>query len=239
MNKIIHTTIFVFIILFSNSILSQDDKKVTEILSKSESTYKANKNLAISLNYKLYTTYSSNKISENYKGYILSQNKSTYIKIHNTEFLQTETLSLKINHDQKMLVVFNNSGDNSNMNPTNITGFLKNFKSKKLIDKGTYWICTLQTGKYTQMIYGKVELYIDKKTYKIEKQILYLLEKAMFKDSKGVEKYDFPRLEITISDAKINEVDKKNAFDIKTYITKEGNEIKPSKKYSTYTLHKN
>lgn len=239
MNKIVHTTLILFILLFSNCIYSQDEKRVTEILSKSESIYKTSKNLAINMNYKLYTSYLSNKISESYNGKMFSQNKSTYIKIHNTEFLQTETLSLKINHDQKMLVVFKNSVDNSNMNPMNITGFLKNFKSKKIIDKGTYWICTLQTGKYTQMMYGKVELYINKKNYKIEKQILYLLEKAMFKDSKGIEKYDFPRLEITINDLDINEVDKKTAFDIKTYIIKEGNQIKPSKKYSNYTLHKN
>lgn len=239
MSKISNIILILFVFFHSKSIFSQDEKKVNEILSKSESVYKVNKNLSLSLNYKLYTTYSSNVVSEGYNGRLLIQNESTYIKIHNTEFLQNPAISLKINHDQKMMIVFNMPEKNIELNPTNLTSLLKSFKTRKVIDKGNYWVCTLQTGKYTQMIYGKVELHINKKTHKITKQILYFLEKAMYKDSKGNEKYDYPRLEIVISDIEVSESEKKSAFDIKTYITKEGNKILPSKKYSNYTLHKN
>ena len=88
------------------------------------------------MDYKLYTSYSSKVVSESYKGHIINNNKSIYLKIHNTEFLQTSSRSIKINHDQKMVAVFNKPDIESNVNPMSLSILLKNYKTQDLIDKG-------------------------------------------------------------------------------------------------------
>lgn len=234
MNKVINILFIVgsfFCFIDSNS-----QNKVKEILAKVENTYNSNNELSLNLDYKLYTSYSSKIVSENYKGLVVKNNKNTYVKIHNTEFLQTSTRSIKVNHDQKMMLVFNKSQMDSNINPMDLSNLLKNYKTQNLIDKGDYWICSLQTGKYTQMIYGKIEIYVHKKSYQVEKQIFYILEKAAYKDPKGNEKFDFPRLEINFKKVILNESVKKEIFSLNKYIHISDGKIIPSKKYSNYTI---
>lgn len=234
MNKVINI-LFIISFLFW-SIDSNSQNKVKEILTKVENTYNSNNELSLNLDYKLYNSYSSKIVSESYKGLVVKNNKNTYLKIYNTEFLQTSTRSIKVNHDQKMMLVFNKSQMDSNMNPMNLSNLLKNYKTQNLIDKGDYWICSLQTGKYTQMMYGKIEIYVHKKTYQVEKQVFYILEKAAYKDSKGNEKFDFPRLEISFKKAVLNESVKKEIFSLNNYIQISNGKIIPSKKYSNYTI---
>lgn len=229
--KVLFTLIFLFhFIDFSGQ------NKVKEILTKVEKTYNSNNELSLNLDYKLYTSYSSKIVSESYKGLVVKDNKNTYLKIYNTEFLQTSTRSIKVNHDQKMMLVFNKSQMDSKMNPMDLSSLLKNYKRQDLIDKGDYWICSLQTGKYTQMMYGKIEIYVHKKSYQVEKQIFYILEKATYKDSKGNEKLDFPRLEIALKKAVLNESVKKEIFSLNNYIQIKDGKIVPSKKYSNYII---
>lgn len=236
MSKIINIFFIVSVSLYSNFIFSQDENKIKEILTKVERDYFSNNDSSLKLDYSLYTSYSSKNISENYKGLLISYHKNKYLKIHNTEFLQTSTKSIKINHDQKIMLVFNKPQLDSNTNPMNLTSLLKNYKNKKLVDKGDYWICSLQTGKYTQMVYGKIEIYINKKNYTVEKQIFYILEKAPYKDNRGNEKFDYPRLEITFKEAVVNEKVKKEIFNLNNYIQFIDGKILPSKKYLSYTL---
>jgi len=234
MNKVINILSIVSFLFCS--VDSNSQNKVKEILTKVENTYNSNNELLLNLDYKLYTSYSSKIVSESYKGLVVKNNKNTYLKIHNTEFLQTSTRSVKVNHDQKMMLVFNKSQMDSNMNPMDLSNLLKNYKTQNLIDKGDYWICSLQTGKYTQMIYGKIEIYIHKKTYQVKKQVFYILEKAAYKDSKGNEKVDFPRLEINFKKAVLNESVKKEIFSLNNYIQINDGKIVPSKKYSNYII---
>lgn len=236
MSKFIKLVFIVCILFCSNFSFSQNQNKVKEILTKVEKTYYSDNDLSLNLDYKLYTSYSSKVVSESYKGHIINNNKSIYLKIHNTEFLQTSSRSIKINHDQKMVAVFNKPDIESNVNPMSLSILLKNYKTQDLIDKGDYWICSLQTGKYTQMIYGKIEIYVNKQSYQVEKQVFYILEKAPYKDSKGNEKFDFPRLEITFKKAVLNESVKKEIFNLNNYIQINGDKILPSKKYSNYTI---
>lgn len=233
MNKVLSYSICILIFICSISAYSQENKQLTTIFQKVSEAYTNPERISLNFSYKLYTTYKSPIVSEQYIGYYFKTKTESYMKIHNTEFMQAKGISLKVNHDQKAMLVGKNSAEIAAATPTNISGYLKYFKTKNLSSDGNNWICTLETSLYTQLPYGKIVVYVNKRTYKIEKQILYLLDKASYKNKNGIIKQDYPRLEITISDRNSFDV-----FNINTFITMHGQNYLPSKKYSNYKLLK-
>ncbi|MCO6175371.1 hypothetical protein NHF50_09980 [Flavobacterium sp. NRK F10] len=225
---------YLFLILSVQFFYAQEDSKIAEILSKSNEQYQKKESLAVSLSYKLYSTYSSNFVTESYEGITVNSNKDNYIRIHNTEFINTSKLALKINHDQKLVLLIPSSSVPQN-SPLNVEDYIKYFKTKKLQSIGNEWIIEFQTSTLTQLPYGKVKIYIEKGTYKIKKQVLYLLEKVPYKE-KGVEKTNTPRLEIVFSEKKLSEAEVKSLFNIDNIVLKEGESYKLARKYIDYKL---
>lgn len=237
--KFQHIHICVFLFLSVQILFAQDDIKIKDIFAKTQKAYSQDNALSLGINYKLFVSYTGSKVSEQYDGLCINNNKDVYLKIQNMEMLQTPSVSVKVNHDQKIIQVIKSTATVNNQSPIAISGYLKYFKSKTLTDMGSQWKCTLQNVGYTELPYGKIEIYINKVSFRIEKQILYLLDKVPYKNTKGIEKTDFPRLEISFKEAKQTASFRKSIFDPNSYIIIKGNSYTPSKKYSNYTLIKN
>ena len=80
-----------------------------------------------------------------------------------------------------------------------------------------------------------MKIYIDKVTYKMKKQVLYLLEKVPYTE-KGIEKSNTPRLEIEFKEKSISEAECKELFNVNRILVKEGKKYRLLPKYSEYKL---
>jgi hypothetical protein len=216
------------------------EKTVDEILTESQNTMQNFQNMSFDMNYNWYETYTTEKPSISYLGSLIKFEKTTYSKINKTFFITDSKLNMaiKCNETEKAFIVTSNTEASENQSPLELLNmFIKQFKVKEVKDHGDQWICTLTTDVITQLPYGKVEIYINKETALVEKQVLYFLSRVPYTDEKGEKKVGNPRMEITLSNykTKLSE-DEKIITKIASYINKNGKEIVPTTAYKEFKI---
>lgn len=229
--------LFCLVFLFHSTIsFSQDESEIIKIINKSTEKYLGDSSIAISLNYDLFSSYTSKKTLQSYVGVSVSSNKKSYLKIHNTEFINTPDLSFKINHDQKLALIYlsNKKEATNTQNPINIKEFLKYFKKKTLTSNSTSWVIELETPVLTQLPYGKVKIFINKQDYSIKKQTLYLLDGIPQNNNKSL----IPRLEISFKELKKTNSEINSLLDLNKYLIKQSNSYVLAKQFESYKLLK-
>jgi hypothetical protein len=229
---------FMFLFIFSGLHAQQEKMTAMQVLKKATEVYNRQEYLSYNSKYALYLDYTSKKAYEQYNGIVLKKNNVNYFKIKNTEFVAFKDFGVKINHDEKAIVIENGSSNEIQESPLSLENYLKGFDSKLILTNPTYFICELTPPKISQIMMSKVVLYIKKSDYSIVKQSLYFIEKMENKDTKGKTIYTAPRLEISFNprnkDSKNDDllVNKVNYFTVKS------NQIIVSKRLSAYQLFK-
>lgn len=226
-----------FVLVFSCMYGQKQKMTALQVLKKAIEVNDSQEYLSYNTKYALYLDYTSKKIYEQYTGVILKKKNINYFKIKNTEFVTFKNYGLKINHEQKAIVIENQAGEIEE-SPLSLANFLNGFNSKLIQSNPTYFICELSPTKISQIMLSKVILYIKKSDYSIAKQSLFFVEKMESKDAKGKSIYTLPRLEIVISPRKKD--NKKDDFLLtrENYFTEKNNEIVISKRLSAYQLFK-
>jgi len=224
---------------FQTSSFAQE-KTVDEILTESQNTMQNFQNLSLDMKYNWYETYTAEKPSISYLGSLIKFEQTMYSKINNTFFITDSKLhmAIKCNEAEKAFIITNNMEASENQSPLELLNmFIKQFKVKNVKDHGDQWMCTLTTDVITQLPYGKVEIYINKETALVEKQVLYFLSRVPYTDEKGEKKVGNPRMEITLSNykTKLSE-DEKIITKIASYIKKNGQEIVPTTAYKEFKI---
>jgi hypothetical protein len=189
---------------------------VSEVFQKFSKQYSVAQSLQYKSDYALYKDFDAKKAEENYKGVFYKNTKNeVYTKIGNTETLNTKTVFLKINHDEKAMEISNPmpafSGD-FDMKP-----LLDLCKIEKFLDYKTYWEITMIPKEYSSLSYSKITLQISK-DYFLQKQIFYYNTAMNFsKDYRSPDPH-YPRLEITNTNYNRNPV-AASIFNSDTYFT--------------------
>lgn len=186
------------------------------------------------MSYKLYPTYKSTVITEQYDGLILKKDKSFYSKIGDTEFVNLKNGVVKIDNESK-LIQYSQKTDEQPMT-YDMTTFVSNFNAFELSSSGDYWVCTLTSPEITFVPYGKIIVTIHKANFTIAKQVLYLLVESKYKTKSGKVETDYPRMEIAFSNFETKGVEVGTKFMIDTYISQKNKKITPSKNYKNYTV---
>ena len=233
---------YFFIVLFLlrlSRLYSQENKTTAiTVLKKASDSYNNKEYVSYNSKYVLYLDYTSNKVYEQYAGFTLKKNKVNYSKIKNTEFVVFNNSSIKINHDEKALIIEKTNNPNIQNSPLGLETYLKGFNYKLSTNKD-YFICELTpAGKMSQIMMHKVILYIRKTDYSIAKETLFLVEKMQSKDAKGKPILTVSRLEITFSPRIKNEKVDNLLIKKENYFTEKGNNIIVSKRLSAYKLYK-
>lgn len=232
--------LFVLICLLGFNFYSfGQNKTVQEIFKESQKAMKSFSSMRCDMNYNWYNSYTSEKPSIIYKGNIVKQNDVLYSKINETFFL-TDTnnqIGLKCNTLQKALVVTKGNIPNNQSPSELLETYIKQFKITDVKDFGKFWMCTLTTDVITQLPYGKVEVYIDKETYLVSKQVLYFLSQVPYTSKKGEQKVGSPKLEITMFDYQSKLTPQEKALtELSTYIKKKDNTILPATAYKEFKI---
>lgn len=213
------------------------DQKIAEILAKTKESYEKWDSYTLQSTYTLFQGQNSNRVDDSYEGFLVKNKEHYYSRIHNTEFVYSNTKMLKINHDQKRIQY--SIVDVKNTNPTqqmDIATYLVYYKDKKLEETEDQFICTLTTTAITPLPYGKVAFYIDKDSHQINKQVLYYLTKGAFKDQNGKEFYAVPRLEITFSELKSEISSHLDKLMLTNYVFMKKDGIRGKEKLASYEI---
>lgn len=208
-----------------------------QILKKAAEVYNKQEYVSNNSKYALYLDYTSRKIYEQYTGVVLRKNNVNYFKIKNTEFVAFNNYVLKINHDQKAIIIERQTREMEE-SPLSLTNYLKGFNAKLIQTDEDNFICELTPSKISQIMLSKVIIQIQKKDYSIVKQTLFFAEKMESKNAKGKSIYTVPRLEIVFSPRAKNEKRDNLLVAKENYFTGKDNQIVLSKRISAYQLFK-
>lgn len=167
---------------------------VTEVLQQMGKQYGSAQSLQYNSNYTLYKTADSKKAEQSYKGIFCKNSQNDmYMKIDETEILNSKSINLKISHSEKAIQV---------SDP--IKGYFGNFDIRPLLDLckiesfkdfKAYWEIILTAKNYSNLPYSKIIIQVSKK-YFLQKSIFYYSTSVNFSKDYRAPKSYLPRLEI-------------------------------------------
>lgn len=226
--------ILICVLCLSNVAIAQELSAI-EILKKVETYYKSIEVLDIEMEYKMYKGFTGNHITESYTGTMYKNGDIMKVKILGSEIVKLPDAKIIVNNNDKT-VMYNKIKENTIMgSPVDMSSFLKYYKESNIQYLGNT-IVQEMVQKHLQMPlpYNKIVLYIDKTSYQIKKQELYLSTKVPFVDEKGKGVPDFARMEISF---KANPKPTIKVPNIKDYVfVSSSNNIKLSHNYANYTI---
>jgi len=224
--------ISIYLLLLSfGTVFAQDAKT---IITKAQQCYKKDK-YSLGMKYHSYATYTTSDVFKSYDAVLIKNSADMYYKILNTEMILIGADMLKIAHDQK-LVQHNqvNQASVNQMNPMDIEKLLPYFVKKEVKETDSGYQCIFYTSEITQLPYSKLEVFVNKSTYEIQKQIMYFNQVKKYKTANGEIKTNYPRLEIICAPLE-NTIDDEK-FVLSNYIHKKGSTVILNKKYTNYQL---
>ncbi len=231
--------IFIITIILSYNTYAQSAEEVFERYINAKKT---NTEYQVSINYALYNGKSGKMAYESYNGIQAKYNEVFYQKLKRTEFVLGKNFMVKLNPDEKaMLVGYSSSNIIDNPNSIDNSKILKAFEDKKLEDVKDYWKLTLSKPKDSSILeFSVVELYIDKKTFNLNKQVVfynYIADFSVYKATQNsLPQKGNPRLDIIYTNYKDTISLDKKKFKRSHYFTYEKEKIFPSESYGDYEI---
>jgi hypothetical protein len=168
---------------------------VNEVLQQMGKQYSAAQPLQYDSNYALYKTAESKTIEQAYKGlFVKNAANEVYMKIDQTEMLNSNTINLKISHPEKAIQIADPV--KNYFGTFDIKPLLDLCKIESFKDLKTYWEITLTAKNYSNLPYSKITVQISKK-YFLQKSIFYYSTAVNFSKDYRAPKSYYPRLEIS------------------------------------------
>jgi hypothetical protein len=192
---------------------------VSAVFKKLGEQYAVAKPLQYESKYILYKDFDSKKIAESYNGvfYKNSQNE-IYMKIGETEILNSKSVNLKISHPEKAIEI-------SNSAPTYFGDFdmkplLELCKIEKFVDYKSYWEITMTAKPFSSLPYSRIVVRVSK-TYFLQKQVFYYNTATNFSQDFRKPDVHYPRLEVIYANYNRKAVNA-SVFKNDTYFTTSG-----------------
>ncbi len=192
-NKLLCFIVFLLSGVFAFA--QQEDALV--LLTKVENHYKALGTYEFDISYKMYRGFIGTTVTEKYSGTIYQSGDTSYTKILGSEIIQFPIHKIIIDTSKKTLTYNNTKGKDGNTSPLSMASFLAFFKEAGRRSNGS--IIELELVPKNSKIatpYQKIEIYIDKTTNRLKKQVLYFNTKMPFVDKTGKEHLDNARMEV-------------------------------------------
>lgn len=167
---------------------------INEVLQRMEQQYGTGEYLQYNSNYVLYKTHDSKKVEQAYKGFFCKNPQNEiYMKIDQTEILNSKTINLKISHLEKAILmgdpVKSYSGD-FDIKPLLDLCKIESFRNLK-----AYWEIILTPKIDSELPYSKIIVQISKK-YFLQKSFFYYNTSMNFSKDYRKPKSYYPRLEV-------------------------------------------
>lgn len=194
---------FIIMLLFIQNVTFS--QTVKEVLTKLNANYADSKNLQFSTKYNLYKTATSKDVYESYSGLFRKSDKSNYyVKISNTEIINTDKLNIKITPEEKIILATDPT--TFNLGEFDIKQFLEFCDIKSFVNYKNYWRLTLTSKAFSSLSYSKIVVDIGK-DYFIKRQEFFYNTGIDFSQDYRNQDINYPRIEIVYSNYNRNKVD--------------------------------
>lgn len=226
------------VVLFFGNIALNYAQEITALktFNKIESYYKAVNILDIEMEYKMFRGHTGTTPTESYKGTMYKNEGVSRVNILGSEIIDLPEAKLIVNKEAKTITYNKKSNKETQKSPVDVSMFLKFYKeaSTKISDHIIIHEMVLKKDIQMAMPYSKIVIYVDKNSYQIQKQELYLSTKVPFINKNGKEAVDFARMEIKF---KTNPNPLKKVPKLKDYVRIDTNKkVHLSQNYSAYKI---
>jgi hypothetical protein len=233
--------LYILVVFTFNSITAQT---ATEILDKYIDHKKVEKQFQVDINYALYKGLKDAKAYESYNGLLAKSNGVLYQKLGSMELIQGKDFIVKLNSEEKaMLVGYSSKPIYNNISELDNEQLLKVFDEKILEDNGDLWKLTLTTKSAELSQFSKIELYLKKSDLQPVKQVFIystISDFSAYDKEKTKENLDNPRLEIVYKNYKMNISVNEKVFNSSRYFIHGNNQIKVAAEFKDFEiLHAN
>ena len=197
--KTINKLTLLILCLLVNVLSAQE---VDDILKKYMEVTRSVTALQSDINYAMYKNENGTKAYESYNGIQIRQEETFYQQLDKMEYIQGKDFVVKLNKDQKiMMVEYSSEPILRGVDQVATDKMLGYFNDKKLKDSQTHWEIELSSQEPELSEISKIILHIDKNTYRLSKQILFfdIVSDFAIYENKPEPDMGIPRLEITYS----------------------------------------
>jgi len=206
----------------------------SEVIQQVGKVYSLTKPLQYNSNYVLYKNATSKKAEQAYKGiFIKNEFNEVYMKIDQTEIVNSKAINLKINHAEKAILISNplkNYFGNFDIKPLFDFCHIESF-----IDYKTYWEITLVSKNLSNLPYSKIILQVTK-SYFLQKSTFFYSTAVNFSTDYNAPKSYYPRLEVSNTNFNRRPANS-SLFSTKSYLTTVGtNKIEKTEKLKNYEI---
>ncbi len=205
------------------------------ILKAATDKYITSEVYQIDADYNLYADSDSDSLIDQQKSIFIKRQNALYFKMAQSELIQTEAFSLKISHSEQILLYSKSYGSQSPSSQLPYMDLERNFSTKTIKDKGTYWECLMTDNTSISIPYRKIILHIEKGDYKILKQV-YFLNRASSKNVGYAAITGNERLEIVTKSFTTSPKDITQKFELSRYLDIKDNTLTSSNYTKNYKI---
>lgn len=213
-------------------------QSMDSILEKTAMNFSKPERFSCKLKYTMYADDVSMQKKDETITEVIKQNNNYYMKMGSSEVVFVDGLYIKISHSEKMMSYTRINTDSIDVTSNQIPfmNFINKFDTKKVVDKGQYWLLTLETPMVTNIPYEKIKIEVDKQTYHILKQV-YFFNRSMEKQYNfNASNTSHERLEIVQLSFDEAYVSEKNVFDTSHYLQAANGQLRPSNDFKNYKI---
>ncbi|WP_064967127.1 hypothetical protein [Tenacibaculum ovolyticum] len=223
--KIKQIIVLLCLVSFSSIKAQSDVKKILEsykVAVENDTEYQVN------LTYKVYKGHSERIPIEVQKGILYKKGNNSYTKLSDVEMINTVNTYLKINHNEKAVLIADGVQKPEGLN-LKLDELYKYVNAKIINENPKTWVIKLTPkGKVTQLPFSSLIIELSKGTYRVKKQLFYYLTQMDF--SEDLRKTDVANVKLEVLFGKYNTSNLgylSDVFTIKKYIKKEKDVFKP------------
>jgi hypothetical protein len=212
---------FLFVIFYGSSSFSLT---VNEVLTKVQSVYSKNTAFEYKSVYQLYKG-SSTVVASTYEGYLFKNKTSIYQKIGPTEFIYGTNFFLKINHEEKSVLI--DKGQNLVHSIVDLNVALKECSESKIESKDDYYSISLVLKKSSIVECSLIILRVSKKDFHLmQLDLFYAVQQDFSTNSKSTDLH-FPHLKIKFENFNLKPKASAKLVEYSSYIQKMNDLLTP------------
>lgn len=227
----------ILILFLAGTGLKATASDAKDVILKMQAVYGKDVRMEYNATYELFKGHKSNTVENTYKGYVYRDKSSTYQKINETEFVYASDYFLKVNHEQKAMVL-ERAQKNINLD-IDLDKSLKECSNVSMELVGNYYQVTLIFKPGSSSPFSVVKLRIDQKSYHLLQLDLYYTAQIDFSEDSRKPDYNQSHLKIKFTDIKINPKAKSQLFSLASYVKTSNNLMSPTGKCEGYQLTDN
>lgn len=225
----------IFIILVTAIIFQANAQSLSDVISEINKGNLESRKFSVNLSYKLYTG-NNHKPIETKKGILLVDNENSYSRVGELEMVNTRQFFAKINNNERAMLL--TAPKKTQKTPFSID--LSNIKDQAdaiLIDAKDDWKIVIKAQEFSQFPYEKIELYYNKKTFLLQKQVFYFLNQIEYNSQENRSEIKSRRLTIEYKHYKFSDVEfPASIFRNTSYFTTSNNQLIASGKYRGFEI---